>query len=88
MENHQNGQQKSRDIIYKNGRKKGKIVLGGQSDKLAEELTRQLQDNFVSRVLFHQAKAPNAKAVVVLNALLPIVIFALTVSLLIVLIRV
>lgn len=87
MDNPQDQPHKSREIIYQVGRKKGKIVIGGQGANQAEEPLQQLQQSFVSRVLFHQVKAPNDKAVVVLQTLLPIVIFALTVTLLIILVR-
>jgi hypothetical protein len=88
MNNHQDQPHKSREIIYQVGRKKGKIVLNGQSDKLTEESAQQLQHSLVSRVLFQQVKAPNAKAVAVIQTILPIVIFALTVTLLIILVQI
>lgn len=88
MNNHQDQPHKSREIIYQVGRKKGKIVVGGKNDKLTEETPQQLQHNFFSRMLFHQVKAPNAKAVVVIQTILPIIIFALTVTLLIILVQI
>ncbi|TCZ74294.1 hypothetical protein E0485_20155 [Paenibacillus albiflavus] len=88
MDNRQDPPSKSRELIYQVGRKKGKIVLGAEAPKPIVEPPKQRLQHTVSRALFHQVKAPDAKAIIILQMLLPVIIFALTITLLIFLVQI
>jgi len=88
MDNRQDPPRKSRDIVYQVGRKKGKIVIGAEAPKPIEEPPRKRLQQLVSKALFHQVKAPDAKTIIILQMLLPVIIFALTITLLIFLVQI